>query len=383
VTALVAAVATAATDDIQLLREYTNKVVAMQDTAAAHLELARWCEAHNLADRAKRHYEETLFRDPENKDARAALGYVKKSGSWVKVADSVPATSPGGTPGPTTVDGGPGPTTVDSTPTGGADRAKSLRQDILDISRQYLIPSDPEKWAQGRARLLAIRDPLAAEPIVKILGPGSVEVRCLEAEALGQIPGDSAMQPLVALVISDESPAVVEAAVKALAARHDPRAAVSLIHVVQRSQKPTLQRAAYALGEMGAWEATGALINNLKAIEARSMLVTEVVPEPPHAFFGTMTAYVANVEPVVAPGVVAYRPIIGGVTSGNGMGALGGSTGPTEQTVERMVPMWVEQPVILDALRKITGQDFGYNTATWRAWFPQADREHKIPPPPK
>ena len=366
--AVIAAASYASADDIQLQREYTKRILAMPDTAAAHVELARWCQTNGMDDRARRHFEEALFRDGENRDARAALGYVKKNNSWVKVSDAPPPPAD-----PTTVElkSGAGQPSADAV----IERARALRQQVLDISRQLLIPTDPAKWAEGRTRLLAIRDPLAAEPIAKILGAGSVEFRCLEAEVLGQIHGDAAMQPIVAMILSDETPAIQESAIRALTLRNDPRAVRSLVMVAARSQKPTLQRAARALGELAAWEAVPTLISNVRAIEPRTVTVREVVPEQPHSFMGTMTAYVAGVEPVVAPGVVAFKPIIGGIGSGSGLGSAGG--GPTEVTVQKVIPMWVEQPIVLEALRKITGQDFGYNLTAWRNWFAKADMEHK------
>jgi len=361
---LAASAAYAATDAVQLEREYAQRLMATPNTAAAQVDLARWCLANDMADRARRHFAGAILLDADNRDARAALGFVKRNGTWVQA--SAPLAEP---PGPTTVEL---PTVLSAD---AIERAKALRQQVLDISRQLLIPTDPDKWAEGRARLLAIRDPLAADPIAKIIGTGTVEYKCLATEALGQIPGDAAMQPIVHMILSDDTPALQEAAIRALKLRNDPRATRTLTLVVARSQKPTLQRAARALGELDAWEAVPTLINNTKAIEARTFTIREIVPEQPHSFIGNMTSYVAGVEPVVAPGVVALKPIIGTIGSGNGLGSSGG--GPTEVTVEKQIPVWVPQPVVLEALRKITGQDFGYDVTAWRNWFAKAEMERR------
>lgn len=60
-------------------REYTDRLLKMEDTAAGHVELAKWCEANDLADRARTHWQEALQRDPDCAEARAALGFVKRN----------------------------------------------------------------------------------------------------------------------------------------------------------------------------------------------------------------------------------------------------------------------------------------------------------------
>jgi len=66
--------AAAAQDDFALQKAYNDRLLAMDDSAAAHVELAKWCEEKGLADRALVHWQEALSRDPENAEAKRALG---------------------------------------------------------------------------------------------------------------------------------------------------------------------------------------------------------------------------------------------------------------------------------------------------------------------
>lgn len=64
--------------------EYRKKT---EELAKEHVKLAQWCKEKGLEEEAKTHFETALELDPENADARKALGYVKRGAKWVK-ADS-------------------------------------------------------------------------------------------------------------------------------------------------------------------------------------------------------------------------------------------------------------------------------------------------------
>ena len=69
------------------------------DDAKGLSDLADFAESHGLDADAKRVWEKVLKADVDNADARAALGFVKQAGEWVKsVADpktEAPHTGPG------------------------------------------------------------------------------------------------------------------------------------------------------------------------------------------------------------------------------------------------------------------------------------------------
>jgi len=59
--------------EVALQYEYNERVLNMDDSAASHVELAKWCREHGLLDRAKAHLKSALVREPENAEAEAAL----------------------------------------------------------------------------------------------------------------------------------------------------------------------------------------------------------------------------------------------------------------------------------------------------------------------
>jgi len=52
--------------------------------AQALFELALWCKKHGLEKQALRHLREVIRYDPDHKEARKLLGYIRKGKRWVK-----------------------------------------------------------------------------------------------------------------------------------------------------------------------------------------------------------------------------------------------------------------------------------------------------------
>jgi hypothetical protein len=86
------------------------------------------------------------------------------------------------------------------------------------------------------------------------------------------------------------------------------------------------------------------------------------------SFVGTSTPTIIDYEPVVAPGVVAFRPVIGYQAQGFGI----------SQPSQEVVTVPVENPEVRDALVGITEEDFGYNQAAWRAWLTNQKKREEV-----
>jgi hypothetical protein len=124
-----------------------------------------------------------------------------------------------------------------------------------------------------------------------------------------------------------------------------------------------VRRAAEALGALGNPTAVPALIGAL--VTKEKQVVTRSVPA---SNFGTSTPVIVDYEAVVSPGAVAFRPIIGMQSNGVGISR------PQQEVV--VVP--VENPEVLEALRTITKEDFGYDLATWRQWYAAQLRREEL-----
>ena len=373
---VVASAAGLASADSGLLsgkRSYTDRVLAMEDTAAAHADLARWCAANALPDRAKIHWEETLVRDADHREARAALGYVRRGMKWVQ-GTNPPAAAAESAAAPAPVAASPAPDPAFLA------RQKAHAQQIQSLS-VVLGSSNAAVREPARREVLTIHDPAAAEPIARLLGGGTPDMRVLACEALAGIPGEEAGRLLARLVLTEPTEDVYKAAVAALAARADHRGVAQLVHALDGSSL-AMKRSAHALGEMREWRAAPALIAHLRRTEPRIYNA----PAPAKAsgtgayfFSGNIQTYIADVQPVVAEAAVGWDPTIGAIPTG----AMLSVRNPVV-TIHRTIYEFVPQPVVREALRKITGRDFEYNTQAWRDYLErrQSDRIVPIPPVP-
>ncbi|MCX5654142.1 MAG: HEAT repeat domain-containing protein [Planctomycetota bacterium] len=351
---LLAGALLAADDAIQAERQYTSRLISMSDTAAAHVDLAKWCQAHGLSDRAQKHWQEAIVRDPECAEARTALGYVKRNMQWVQAAEKAAASPAAAAPVPAVAPEDPAL----------AQRRGALAREIQEIFSQHLLGNDPATWAVGRLELLQIRDPAAAEPIARILATGNDNTRCLACLVLAGIPGEESARLLAKFVLTDESEEVRRAAVSALASRDGSRGLTQLTNALNGSPK-ALERAASALGEIGDLRAVPALIAHLRTPETKVIKAPDTgrpADTGSYFFSGTIVPYVARARPVVVNGAVGWDIQVGSIPVGTGVIYKN-----PRVTMYRTIIEYVPRPAVHDALQKMLGEDHDYNATEWRA----------------
>ena len=73
-------------DKVQSAAEiYETKAAALKATdAEGHWKLAQWCKENKLPKQAAAETDKTIVANPDHAEARAALGFVKMDGKWVK-----------------------------------------------------------------------------------------------------------------------------------------------------------------------------------------------------------------------------------------------------------------------------------------------------------
>jgi len=362
--AALAAVASAAGYSEQLQREYTDRLLTMDDSAAGHVALARWCEGVGLADKAATHFNEALLRDADNRDARAALGFVRRGMEWVKAGED-----PAAAPLDASSFGQLAPQPYD------LEHHRKLERRIRDIFTRYLGATDDDTWTEGAREMLMIRDATAADIVHRVLAAGDERTRRLMCDVLGQLPGPEAARRLVCVLLQDPAEPVFHAALEAIEMRSDDDGTRALLNGLNGSEQ-VLRRAAYALGELGEWEAVPRLVGRLNTAEPRVKTFnaprrgSEADGPGAYYFSGTIVTYIADVEPVVAEGAVAFNPIIGAIPVGAGIVVEN-----PRVTIHRTIIEIVHQVRVREALHKITGRDFAYDEDAWRRWLRDHQRE--------
>jgi hypothetical protein len=356
------------------LDEYAVRREKLVPTATADFELGEWCQAHDLPDLAELHYEAALERDPDFADARAKLGHVERDGRWLTAEEQRREAA---------VD-------EDDTPRETAESPSWTRR--IKIIVQGLAAESVDRRREAEDQLLELKDPEAVGPLVRVMGRGEPALRILLARALGEIPGDAATKALVGMILREPEDAVRAAILEPLRRREGDVAAARLTRALKSPDVPVINRAAWALGELEVFAAVPRLLDVLVTYEERIELVPsgpayDGPPGPLIAYNGIAAAYMTG--PVVGPGVAAYGatvvPNVYGFTpSGAPFGpGVGGGYRPPQPALVGYTSRNVE---VLGALSRMTGQDFGYDVASWRAWVtrsfnPRARPERKAPQP--
>jgi hypothetical protein len=205
----------------------------------------------------------------------------------------------------------------------------------LELLRKRL--DDPRQAEAAVEEIREIADPCAVPALAAALGKERMpRVRADYVEALSHIRGPEAMTTLVSVAVDHADPETRILAAERLVDIGPEMAAQAIAGALGGADNARINRAAEALGRLGSASAVGPLIG---ALETEHMLVAGGgAPE------GSTTA--------------TFTPSGGGLSMGGG---------PKRQKTR------VQNQRVLEALVKITGENFDWNTAAWRAW--QANRQ--------
>ncbi len=343
-------------------QEYAEIKGDYAETADDQFRLAMWCEVRKLNKERKEHLLTVIELDADHAQAREKLGYVQREGKWL-TADELKEAK-----GLVKFNG------RFVTPQEREILEQKKREDEavrewhvkIRMWKNWYLGNDPVKAKQGEDRLRAIDDPQAFEAVIGQFGKDTAESnRMLMCELLSNLPGESATLELVKRSIADVSPNVRWTAVEKMVEREDPAATRSLMKALASDHNTVIRRAADGLGAIGDPTAVPALI---EALVTKHKQIVQRGGQP--AFSGAINPGTVNeFEPVVTSGNVGYRPIAAGFQA-NGVGF---ST-PSQEVV--VTP--VENQEVLDALREITKEDFGYSAAAWKQWLAAQKRKEDM-----
>jgi hypothetical protein len=253
---------------------------------------------------------------PTHEERMAEMGLIRHSGAW-RTAQEIELIERGAKAGV-------------------AQRDWTAR---LERVRRQLERSDTADRATEEIREIA--DPFAVPALAAALAVEPVpRVRALYVEALSHVRSPDAYAALMAVALDHPDRETRHAAVDRLVVIGPHAALPRLAAALGSSDNLQVNRAAQALGWLGVPSAVAALI---AALETEHMMVRG---EGPPA--GSTSA--------------TFTPTGGGL-------AMGGGPKPTK--------VRVRNPQVLEALVTLTGTNFEWDQAAWRAWL--ANRES--PPP--
>lgn len=330
-----------------------------------HLDLARWCVRQRLKEQAREQYGEVLELDPDNAEARQALGYVRlEDGRWVAEEEAAASAGLVKHRGKWTTPAERDAAVAEQAEAERArEAARKVRRALNDLSGR-----DKERSAAAAETLRGIDWKDKLEIFVGELGTAVTAVRrYLCAELAGCGAPDRAIPGLVRAWLYDRDPEVRAAARASVAALQAPEIALSPILRGLFSDRGQVRlRALYALIDSPHEEAAPILValweHNLTELElgfsqnpgAKAELFrrTHALPD------GTRAAFPRR--------LVSRHPM----------------EDFQEQLIEReRAAVEEENAEILRALRRVAGSgpDGGSTPEAWRAWLKARKRGEPDP----
>lgn len=379
------------------LDDYVSKRENVGQTAKSQYDLGVWCDQNKLTDLARVHYEAALSLDKSFEPAHKKLGHILHRGYWL-TRDELSAVQ--------------GLVKYKGRWVSADEKSKREQEDQLTAAqtnrvrqikllRDALVRGKPDRQREAEAQLMAIRDPEAVKPLVRVLGKDEALQRILLAHILEMIPGPVATSALINHLMAENQAEVRAAIFDKVQKRDDPAIVRLLIRALSSSDIRVINRAAWALGQLQAQEAVPSLIGALVTTEQRIVIVTPSAaaaqqgpiaaimgPDGPLTPVAVNRSSMAVMTPaVVAPGVVArgfYSAPWYDWPPGFGIGAVGQQINNNPDA--QVATFQYQNAEVLTALEKLTLQDFGYDVASWRAWVsrsfnPERKATRRVPQP--
>jgi hypothetical protein len=377
------------------LDEYVTRRAKVPETAQGQYELGVWCEQNKLMDLARLHFEAALEFDKSLESAHRKLGHVFHAGHWLSRDELSKVQGLVKHKGRWISKEEKAKLEEEEEST--AAQGNWLRQ--IKLLRKSILGGSADRRREAEAQLMAIRDPDAVVPLVRVFGGDDKPLRILMIQVISMIQGPVGTAALVKQVLAESDPDVRAVVSDHLKMREDPSAVPRLVRALSSSDVKVINRAAWMLGNLGAVEAVPKLITVLTTTETHVVIVTPD-QQNPGPMFGTISGpgmpvaplRVTNggaallTSPVVGQGVAAYGamafpwyqlPANLGINVG----------GQIDQRPDAKLATFTFHNVeVLGALEKLTGQNFEYHFEAWRNWVsrsfnPNPKPKRRVPQP--
>ncbi len=366
ITTLTGAKVTIHRDDVKFvtprslrIEEYETQARAIPDTVEAHWKLAEWSREHYLKQQRDEQLEHIVRLQPDHEEAQRGLGRSLHNGEWMTRHELM--ASRGYI----------------------RHKGKYITQQELDLlnrtdaQRQaeqvwhgkvrlwfgWATGRDAGRQAEGRQKLSGISDPDAIAAFVKEMADhNDREIRLFLVQQLSKIPDPRTVGPLVQQSLLDVDGQVRQAAIDALDEPRRSPAINQYIAALQNEARVVVRRAGHALGQIGDRSAISALITAL--ITQHRYRVTYKEATPSYAvgsdgnvgFARNSSGLTPEVEALARTGQLPYGAVV--------IPPPGGTV--TKSTIIKRTERNVE---VLDALKTLSGENFGFDERTWALWW--------------
>lgn len=329
-------------EDAGILKTYEEKLAKIKDSDSnAYYQLGLWCKDNNLTEPMNEMFIKVIQLNPEHKEARKQIGYVKFEDKWIK---------------------------EEELPYYRSEQAK-VNNLIMIIKNPCQKPERKEDALheldkiEGKHQVKPLTEILSQTPSCILKAPPDDKLKTYAIKKLGESGDERAAESLAKTVLYDAKPDFREKALTSLVTLKpigQDKSEKLLVNALDDDSRLIRCRAAYGLQMAGSREVIGRLIRRLHIVygpSSRSYICS-----------GNMFGYVGSDGiSMVTPGQCAFSPKPAILFSGVALDVQ-------IIRIDREITIEYEIAVIRGALNSLSGQDFGVDYNKWVAWWNEQNK---------
>lgn len=346
-----------------MIEEYVTRSREIPHTVQAHQELADWCVARQLKTQRVEQLELLLELEPDNEIVHRSLGHVRHDGQWMTREDAMAKQG-------YVKHKGKFITQLEFELLEKTEAERAAEQEWYPKVKQWMtwyVGRDARRAADAVAALKELREPDAVAALWNYLGEHkNVECRKLFVATAGRISGPKAVRKLSQFLLQESDEPTFRMALDAINPEMKDEVLKTCLPGLKDKSNDVVQRAAIVLSKFGDERVIPELID---ALITSHRYKTQVPATSINLSFGVAANGTATLLPPGSTGTVPSD-----IEMLNRAGQL--PYGYTIQNPNPVTPMKtvtvkaiVRNTRVLEALQKITGEDFGYDQRDWQKWW--------------
>jgi len=337
-----------------VLEEYETRRKRTPETIDDLWELTEWCRQRGLTSERETHLLAILDLDPNHIGAHRGLGHIQRNGEWTTRDEIMRAEGYVKYKGRYVL---PQELELIQQIEEQSEAEKSWFKRVYVLKR-WLQGTDDQRRIAACQELEAIDDPHAVPALVKSFKDDPNEpVRLLLVKVLAKLKGEKAFEALVEQSLLDVSETVRQSALDAIPPDAKPVAIPYYANALKNPLNYVVLRAAVALRNIGDVQVVPNLIDALVTTHRYRVRVAEQDGVSIGLAPGTMVLP-PEVEAMLRTGQLPY-----------GFHYIDGSPPPPVRIRTVTIKHDHKNVEVLETLRQLTGQDYGYDERTWRLWW--------------
>jgi len=341
------------------VEQYETRARATEGTVAAQWDLAEWCRKNRLSKQRAACLRRIIALDPNHKKARYALGYIRHDDKWTTRDEIMRSQGyvkyKGRYVTPQELE------LLQKTQAELDSERKWFRK--VRLWRGWLTGRNAKRRQAGLAELQKLDDPDAVAALaLNFSKHKDARLRGLYVSILSRLTGDKPVAALVRQSLLDDDKQIRAASLDAISPGKNDVAMPLYAQALRNKNNAVVRRAGRGLERVGDRHVVPNLIAALVTTHRYRIRVPDksgTISFGADGSFGSSGLTLPpQVEAMLRTGQLPYGVII-----------RPSFDGPPRKTRVVTVNYTHKNAEVLAALRRITGQSFGYDQRTWRLWL--------------